>query len=359
MPDKIKQLLFPPNFHELRVDFNRDNARTLSFVLYSGLAISAVMLAIGNTVGQGSVIRYRAMAFFLFFAISAGARFSYREDIDRHATVFLYIWSALLLGVCLIHCTICPPDHPTFLYLFFFMLIPLLIRDAPGRILIFTVCGALAFILVDVRYRTSAAFRFDMVHLAMVIIVNVYMIKRTLVERISYMTTTVNAETKAEHDVLTGIYNRRGGENLIRECLANETAGAYLIIDVDNFKHVNDEYGHGHGDYILKQVAKVLQHSFRETDIVMRMGGDEFIVYAVGMADINHVEAKLAQLREDVHTIMIDEEKNDHVTTSVGCIVNLGSYDDYDKLYEAADRLLYIVKSHGKDGYRCSDKDCS
>jgi diguanylate cyclase (GGDEF)-like protein len=133
--------------------------------------------------------------------------------------------------------------------------------------------------------------------------------------------------------------------------------GAFAIIDVDDFKHVNDTYGHAAGDEVLKKVAATLQTSFRESDVVMRMGGDEFVVYAVGMADIRNVEGKLEQLKAQMHKIILDDQGRDYVTTSVGCIINLGSYPDYEAISQEADKLLYSVKIEGKDNFKCSDKE--
>ena len=100
-----------------------------------------------------------------------------------------------------------------------------------------------------------------------------------------------------------------------------------------------------------------LQAAFRETDVVMRMGGDEFIVYAINMADINHVENKLRDLIRSVHMVITDEEKHEFITVSIGCIINLGSYPNYEALSSAADKLLYSVKGSGKDSFLCSDMD--
>ena len=160
-----------------------------------------------------------------------------------------------------------------------------------------------------------------------------------------------STQVVADHDPLTGILNRGGGSMMIRGCVERQESGTFLIIDIDDFKLVNDHYGHQKGDDVLKAVAKTLQTSFKQTDIVMRMGGDEFIIYALGMVDYNVSCKRLDQLCAAIHNIMISKEDGIHVTVSVGGAINDGSYPDYETLYKAADQYLYQAKARGKDGY--------
>ena len=358
MKDRIRHILFPPGIDEYKQDFAYENLRSLTFILFAGFGVSLVLILFSYLLGAGFTIRLRTIGYLVFFAISVALRLSYRQEISAHATGALYVWDACLLAYSLIMGSVDPGSSPDYIYLFFLLVLPLLIRDALGRILILAGAGSLAFILVDVTRRQGDALGMDLIHLLMVLVVVVYLTLRILTERMKYMASSANAELKAEHDMLTGIYNRRGGESLIRGFLKDAVPGAYMIIDVDDFKHVNDTYGHSAGDETLKAVAHTLQNQFRDTDVVMRMGGDEFIVYAVGMADVHNVENKLESMREAAHGIVYDKKTGSHVTTSVGCIINLGSYEDYDSLYTAADQLLYSVKANGKDNYKCSDKEC-
>lgn len=95
---------------------------------------------------------------------------------------------------------------------------------------------------------------------------------------------------KAERDQLTGLYNRAASERNINTSLsigARDMKSAFLLIDLDNFKEINDTMGHVQGDLVLREVAEILRSSFRKTDIVGRLGGDEFIVL---MRDIKSQE---------------------------------------------------------------------
>ena len=204
------------------------------------------------------------------------------------------------------------------------------------------------------RYR-ELGLPLDMVYLAACVCATLYLSQRLIHERITFMETSFTATDRADHDALTGIYNRRGGEHLISNYVANGVTGAFMLVDIDNFKHINDDYGHAAGDETLKAIAVALQKNFRETDVVMRMGGDEFIVYAVGMADIHFVTERLERTKASLHMIHPDmSDEGEYVTASIGCVINLGSYPDYDSLSAAADKLLYLVKEEGKDNYKVS-----
>ena len=143
-----------------------------------------------------------------------------------------------------------------------------------------------------------------MVYLAACVCATLYLSQRLIHERITFMETSFTATDRADHDALTGIYNRRGGEHLISNYVANGVTGAFMLVDIDNFKHINDDYGHAAGDETLKAIAAALQKNFRETDVVMRMGGDEFMMIAceADEAKAKEIEAKwreaLAKINE-------------------------------------------------------------
>lgn len=356
--EKVKAFLFPPSIEEYRVDFARENAHTLGVLLISGSILSLIAFVWETMSSSGPLTRIRTIEYLFVFCFSACLYISYRKDLHRHGTVSLYVWSAVILGLSIAFGAIDPEKHPAFIFFFLLLVLPLMIRDAWGNIMILVGIFAILFVILDAMTSKPPTFRLNMYHLVATVAAVGYLSQRILSERLSFMVSSATAETKAEHDVLTGIYNRRGGEQLIRSYLANEMPGAFMIIDVDDFKHVNDTYGHAAGDEVLKQVAATLQRSFRDSDVVMRMGGDEFVVYAVGMADIRNVESKLEMLKSQMHKIILDETGRDFVTISVGCIVNLGSYSGYEAISQEADKLLYSVKIEGKDHFKCSDKEC-
>ena len=357
MFEKIRNKLFPREAQGFRVDFSRENAKALRFLLFTGLIVCVAAFICSYVLHLEFYSNPRLMEYLLFLAVSVALYIGYRADIIESATFILYLWISLLLLWSILLAAGDPHGYPSFLFSFLILALPLLIRDAWGRVLILTVFFSVLFLIVDYVTRDPQIFLVDLFHIILCAGISIYLSYRQLSERVNSMQASTDAEMEAERDGLTGIYNRRGGEQLIRAYVENGMPGAFMLIDVDDFKYINDNYGHAAGDEALKTVAETLKHCFRESDVVMRMGGDEFIVYAVGMADARHVEEKLAYLKGKLHQITLDDGGFNHVTASIGCVINLGSYPDYDTLSSAADRLLYLVKVEGKDNYKCTDAD--
>ena len=167
-----------------------------------------------------------------------------------------------------------------------------------------------------------------------------------------YELNTANEATlryQAEHDPLTGIINRGAFDKLKQFFQLNPKPLAFLIIDVDKFKSINDGYGHEVGDMVLKKVARLLEESFRATDYPARIGGDEF---AIIIADVSPdlapmIQSKIAAMNE---TLMNPSDSLPKVSLSVGgAFSELGFTND---LYQRADMALYNVKEHGRCGCR-------
>ena len=165
---------------------------------------------------------------------------------------------------------------------------------------------------------------------------------------------------QALHDSLTGLPNRalvldRAEQLLARASRNPGTYAGALFIDIDGFKHVNDNLGHAAGDQLLKVVGERLQSTVRDDDTVGRLGGDEFVVLACcgeGEETLNRLADRLTELlREPVE--LKDGRKLFSVTASIG--VAVGRYDSPDALLRDADLALYSAKAAGKDRYELFD----
>jgi diguanylate cyclase (GGDEF)-like protein len=165
---------------------------------------------------------------------------------------------------------------------------------------------------------------------------------------------------QALHDALTGLPNRalvldRAEQLLARAARNPGVLAAALFVDIDGFKHVNDNLGHAAGDTLLKTVGARLQAAVREQDTVGRLGGDEFVVLVEAGASEAPLDALAdrltAALREPV--AIEDGSKSFSVTASIG--VAIGSYGSSDELLRDADLALYAAKAAGKDRYALFD----
>jgi diguanylate cyclase (GGDEF)-like protein len=165
---------------------------------------------------------------------------------------------------------------------------------------------------------------------------------------------------QALHDALTGLPNRalvldRAEQALARSARHPGALAGALFIDIDGFKHVNDNLGHAAGDELLKTVGARLEGAVREQDTVGRLGGDEFVVLVDSGADeqtLDGLADRLTEvLREPVE--LADGRKIFSVTASIG--VAIGRYSSPDELLRDADLALYAAKAAGKDRYALFD----
>ncbi len=159
---------------------------------------------------------------------------------------------------------------------------------------------------------------------------------------------------KSSHDQTTGILNKATTEELISECISGYGKHGYhalIIFDIDVFKHINDTYGHQTGDVTLVKIAEGLREIFRDTDIIGRVGGDEFMVFLKNIKSIDALKEKAEELVTMSHRVGKSIEKLDRLSVSVGCCRYPQDGLNFEELYAAADKALYITKENGKDGY--------
>ena len=156
---------------------------------------------------------------------------------------------------------------------------------------------------------------------------------------------------QAKYDALTGIFNRGALEQYIRDRLQEEEwNGAFILIDVDKFKSVNDNYGHEMGDKILKLVSYMLVHSFRKDDVVGRLGGDEFAIWIsyLPKEHLHYITERFDVINQQLTSPDVSFPS---ISLSVG-ITLCQKGDDFKSVYNRADKALYYVKEHGRCGYR-------
>jgi len=155
-------------------------------------------------------------------------------------------------------------------------------------------------------------------------------------------------------DPLTGIYNRRFGMTRLHEefvrAVQIESAIGLIMLDIDHFKGVNDTYGHSIGDRIIRQVSNIAREAMREGDILVRLGGDEFLAVLLG-ASLNDVSMTAERIRRQIDERVITiGDQHVHVTVSIGGVSFpekevAGEHD----LIDAADRALYHAKNSGRN----------
>ncbi|MGD6992642.1 sensor domain-containing diguanylate cyclase [Sutcliffiella horikoshii] len=145
-------------------------------------------------------------------------------------------------------------------------------------------------------------------------------------------------------DYLTKLYSRKYLDDKIKKSMKNDSYGTFILLDIDDFKIVNDTYGHQVGDKILIQVANIINANIRETDIGARWGGEELAIY-LPKVDLNLGESIVVRIIEKIR-----EETDPGVTVSCGLSFwNKNTQDSPRDLFHRADYALYKAKDQGKD----------
>lgn len=180
--------------------------------------------------------------------------------------------------------------------------------------------------------------------------------KQTLEQQLQEMAKTVEKQQEmialSRRDPLTGLRNWQGIPELVNASLCAHCEGVFFIMDLDNFKSVNDTYGHMEGDRVLVKFAKALKNAVDPEDIIARLGGDEFVTFSPGHFDKYEIIAKARRFIQQIERSLVTPGRLIRVTVSIGIASAPQEGVTYEALYANADKALYSVKNEGKNGYR-------
>ncbi len=160
-------------------------------------------------------------------------------------------------------------------------------------------------------------------------------------------------------DALTGLFNKGSSEEELKK-ICKKSHGSLMMIDLDSFKLVNDLYGHAMGDKILIAFADILRAAMRSSDLIGRMGGDEFVSFCYGVQESGAIAAKTQFINEKITEVakqLMGEDMNIPLGASIGCVLVPQAGTDFADLYKKADKALYVVKQNGKHGYNIFSDD--
>lgn len=167
------------------------------------------------------------------------------------------------------------------------------------------------------------------------------------------------SEVEASIDRLTGFLNKYNANEQISK-LCKTCDGTLMIIDLDSFKLVNDIYGHDMGDAVLQRFAEIIRESMSFDAVFGRIGGDEFLLFAVDMKD----EADIGSFSDAINSRLVEAAKKlmgDDLSIPIGASVGAVSVPEYgrsfNKLFRSCDRVLYMIKNNGKHGYSVYKSD--
>ncbi|MCQ2417194.1 MAG: diguanylate cyclase [Oscillospiraceae bacterium] len=175
----------------------------------------------------------------------------------------------------------------------------------------------------------------------------------SLADRLKQKTEEVSEiRLRAQTDALTGLWNRKYTEQHANQYLEQGVPGAVMMIDMDNFKSINDIYGHQEGDRVLMMFADTLRENSEKEDILCRIGGDEFLVFVSGNTERQILAQRAQAIIDQIAQKLKAADYQTNTSVSVGIAEAPGDGTSFSKLYHCADKALYFVKQNGKKSFR-------
>ena len=161
-------------------------------------------------------------------------------------------------------------------------------------------------------------------------------------------------EYKATRDPLTGVYNKEITIKKIDKFITGNKDKKHILmlIDFDDFKSINDTYGHLQGDKVLIYVISRIKEVFSEGEIIGRIGGDEFVVFSGNIISVDEIMDKAAILKQALDTTYISDNHTIKISGSIGVSIYPEAGLHYEQLMDRADQALYQVKEHGKNDFK-------
>ncbi len=239
------------------------------------------------------------------------------------------------------------PEQNGTVFVALLIVVPFLMTDVPWRMDALLIGSVAVYCVLLRHYKVPRTVALDTTNAIFLCLVSLLCNWIFAARSMQNLANRLFIEKERDSDPLTGLLTKKSAKTLIEAHLAGGDSGIFLLIDIDNFKHVNDGYGHLYGDEVIKKVAGCIKANTRRTDVASRFGGDEFTIFFPGMS-AEDAEKKAEQLTFALREAFSGSQGG--ISCSLG-VSYAPPHDDYNKMFNKADKALYQSKSDGKDRY--------
>lgn len=355
---KIKQFSHRRNryFNEAKVEIASRNIKTMKLACFFGFILLAFLGFLSPLILEGWRVTFGyvllLVADLVFFVLSHILGSQKELNCVKIRTLCLLFY-CVFLTLIIIRGIVSYPDEPdTFLVIglvlmsFMFTLRPLLVTAIS---LFFSV----VFILLCIQFKAPECVSHDIYHTIIGFAIARMISDVMFSFKIRDYFFSKKLLKSSQEDSLTGVLNKAGCESSCTEFFDSKaTSDPYtlFVIDVDNFKSINDSFGHQCGDKLLTIVGNSLLKVFRSSDVVGRIGGDEFCVLMKNTSNIDTVIVKA----EAINRVVGEETRSEikiPITCSIGIAVGQNNDKEFKEVFSIADKSLYRAKSEGKNNY--------
>ena len=351
-------------YFEARRNYHHDDARDiainnlhtlprvtlLTFILLTIFLLATPYIIPGWTPSVWHLV-FLPVSLLLFVLTALYARGKESVGSIRASTALCIIYDvALFAGVAAID-VLGTPDTPASFLPMIFVVMPVLF-NLPFLVTYTLIClAAVSFIVLVLLIKPLSIGLYDVFEAIVAVFFSLAVDYLVTTLRIRDYEARMNYKLLSTRDTFSSVFNKRASEDAMRKYLrASNSAAkcAFVILDLDDFKRINDTAGHMVGDVVLRRTADMLLRIFRASDIVGRFGGDEFVILAKGMNSMDSVERKCRKIRDELWSLM-EKESGLRVTCSIGAVLISGQEVGYDEVFRQADAALYEAKKLGKD----------
>ncbi len=331
--NELKKDAYVSNFEVWRV------LHCFMVAVFAALSIASlkVDLFAGNRIFYLGALAYSTVAAYLFLFVFG------KRSIIAQLMIYLSI-SLLFVFAALI--TQNNPGIPATTFIVFLLITPLFMIDKPYFMAIELGAASVVFIVWMHAVKSYEVWRIDVANIIMFSIIGffIHVISNSI--RIREFVLARKLSVQKDTDELTGLKNKGALTGAINKYLTDETKdkGIMFLLDIDNFKSVNDTYGHDVGDSVINQLGVFLEDTFKDEDIVGRFGGDEFIVFIKNTDSPEIAESVAKRIIEGAakRIKLPDEDKT--ISVSVGIALYHGAEKNYSEIFKKADVALYKTK---------------
>lgn len=323
------------------------------------LRMSSLMCAVmflGLTMGAlvSPIIAEARIYYSTMLAICALITVLSYTAVKKRTGLILPVWFMLLFafgGYAVLMNTLIRPDLSAVTLCVFLVAGPLLIIDRPYRVVGFQLALAVVYLLCAHQTKTPYLAFADGVNIACCILLGSVVYMRLNRVKMREAKNTQILEMERDTDKLTGLLNKSAMEKRISDLLADGRQGALVVMDIDDFKHINDTYGHAFGDIVLQHTAECIRKTVPPESLCGRFGGDEYVLFLPDVSD-GELEILLNTLMQQLRMEIVSPDPTDLFGVSLGAVMCPAPGKGYRELFQCADKALYEAKTAGKNCWR-------
>lgn len=344
---------FIENYHTYYDDVADHNLKALRLISALGI-IAGIPLVIISLVIKEFLTATSAYIIILLAATALNILTkSFLKTHKQFIPIAFYTIYSIIMAASVYLGTLAQPDMNAVTFIVFLVVLPLFMIDIPSRMCFFMGIFSLAFCILTKYIKAPYIASYDIINTVIFFLLSIVTSHQSNYLNIRQIMSNNILELQRDTDKMTGLWNRGFCERKITSFLTlPDSMGALLVIDIDNFKNVNDSKGHDCGDQVLKEIGSALKHSFRSSDIIGRIGGDEFMVFLSNCIDSDIIRQRISSFLEDVSNINSSLGQDiPHIGASVGVAFFPEDGSNFKELFKHADEALYLSKQNGKNQY--------